>query len=110
MNTEISGALAMVVLMVVLAIPLGKYIAKVYLGERTWLDAVFKPIERFFFKASGIDGAKELNWKENMVALLVINLLWFLLAMFILMNQGWLPVSPDGNPSMSPDLAFNTSI
>src|SRR5664280_858049 len=45
-----------------------------------------------------------------MVALLTINLVWFLFAMFILMCQGWLPLNPDGNPSMSPHLAFNTAI
>jgi len=44
------------------------------------------------------------------VALLTINLVWFLFAMFILMCQGWLPLNPDGNPSMSPHLAFNTAI
>jgi potassium-transporting ATPase potassium-binding subunit len=110
MNTEIFGAITMVVLMVVLAIPLGKYIAKVYLGEKTWLDVIFNPIEKLFFRTSGIDANKEMTWKENMIALLVINLFWFLLAMFILMNQGWLPLNPDDNPSMSPDLAFNTVI
>src|SRR4051812_20010191 len=110
MNTEILGATAMILLMVVLAIPLGKYIAKVYLGERTLLDNVFNPIERLFFTASRIDATKEMNWKENMIALLVINLFWFLFAMFILMNQGWLPLNPDRNSSMSPDLAFNTAI
>lgn len=110
MNTEISGVVAMVILMVVLAIPLGNYIAKVYLGERTWLDAVFNPLERLFFKTSRIDATKDMDWKENMIALLVINLFWFLLAMLIFMNQGWLPLNPDGNPSMSPDLAFNTAI
>ena len=49
MNTEISGAVAMIVAMVVLAIPLGRYIGKVYLGERTWPDVVFNPIERLIF-------------------------------------------------------------
>ncbi len=110
MNTEILGAIAMVILMVVLAIPLGRYIGKVYLGEKTWLDVLFNPIEKIFFKISSINASKEMSWKENMVALLVINLFWFLLAMFILMNQGWLPLNPDSNPSMSPDLAFNTAI
>ena len=110
MNIEILGVIAMVVLMVISAIPLGKYIAKVYLGERTWLDVIFSPVERLFFKISGIKERKKMSWKENMIALLVINLLWFLLGMFILMNQGWLPLNPDNNPSMSPDLAFNTAI
>ena len=96
-------------LTVALAIPLGKYIAKVYAGEKSLLD-FFAPVENFFFRISGIDAKREMNWKESLVALLTINLVWFLFAMFILMCQGWLPLNPDGNPSMSPHLAFNTAI
>lgn len=110
MNTEIIGILAMFIGALVLSIPLGRYIAKVYSGDKTWLDPVFNPVEKFFFKISGIDSAKEMNWKQHLYALLGINLIWSLLSMFILMNQSWLPLNPDGNPSMSPDLAFNTTI
>ena len=110
MNTEILGVVAMLILMVALSIPLGKYIGKVYLGERTWLDPIFSPIELLFFKGSGIDATKEMTWQQNLKELLTINLFWFLIAMLILMNQGWLPLNPDKIPSMSPDLAFNTAI
>jgi len=109
MNTEILGVILMFGLTVALAIPLGKYIAKVYAGEKSLLD-FFAPLENFFFRISGIDAKREMTWKESMVALLTINLVWFLFAMFIFMCQGWLPLNPDGNPSMSPDLAFNTAI
>lgn len=93
-----------------LALPLGKYIAKVYLCQKTWLDPLFNPIERLFFRLSGIDPAQKMSWKEHLVALLTINFFWFFFAMFVLMNQGWLPLNPDGNQNMSPDLAFNTAI
>ena len=95
---------------VLLAIPLGKYIAQVYVGDRTFLDPVFGPLERLFFKFSGINPRQNMDWKQSLVAMLTINLLWFFLAVFILMNQGWLPLNPDQNPSMTPDLAFNTAI
>jgi len=110
MNTEILGIIAMYVLTILLAIPLGKYIAKVYTGERTWLDPVLHPLDRLFFKSAGIHPEREMNWKQHLVALLTINLVWFLFSMLVLMNQGWLPLNPDGNPSMPADLAFNTSI
>jgi K+-transporting ATPase ATPase A chain len=109
MNSEILGVILMFGLTVALAIPLGKYIAKVYAGEKSLFD-FFAPLENFFFRISGINAKREMNWKESMVALLTINLVWFLFAMFILMCQGWLPLNPDGNPSMSPHLAFNTAI
>lgn len=110
MQTEIFGVVIIILLMVLLSIPLGKYIGKVYLGEKTLLDPVFNPLEKWIFRLSGIDATKEMSWQKNLLALLSVNLLWFLFAMFILMNQGWLPLNPDHIPSMSPDLAFNTAI
>lgn len=94
---------------VVLAVPLGKYIANVYGGNKTALD-FFSPLENGFFKISGINAQREMTWQEHLKALLTINLLWFFWAMLVLMNQGWLPLNPDGNPSMAPDLAFNTAV
>lgn len=110
MNTEILGVVAMFVITLLLAIPFGKYISKVFTGEKTFLDPVFKPLERFFYKISGIDSDNEMNWKQHLTALLTINFLWFFISMLILMNMSWLPLNPDGNPDMSPDLAFNTTI
>lgn len=110
MNTEIVGVIFMFLLSVLLAIPLGRYIGKVYNDDKTWLDPVFNPIDRFFFKAGGIQPQNEMNWKQHLIALLTINLVWFILSMVVLMNMGRLPFNPDANPSMSPDLAFNTSI
>jgi K+-transporting ATPase ATPase A chain len=51
-----------------------------------------------------------MNWKQHLAALLTINLVWFLFSMLILMNMSWLPLNPDGNPSMPADLAFNTTV
>lgn len=110
MNTEVLGIIVVFVLSVILAIPLGKYITKVYAGSKTLLDPVFNPVERLFYRAGGIDPDKEMNWKQHLVALLTINLIWFLLSMLILMTMGSLPLNPDHNPGMSPDLAFNTAI
>lgn len=110
MNAEIFGVIAMFLLVVVLAIPLGRYIGKVFNGEKTWPDAILNPLDKLFFKLAGVQPSQEMNWKQHLIALLTINLVWFLFSMFVLMNMGWLPLNPDGNPSMSADLAFNTSI
>lgn len=110
MKTEILGVVAMYAVTILMAIPFGKYIAKVYAGEKTLLDSVFNPLENLFFRISGIDRKAEMNWKQHMSALLTVNFVWFLLGMFVLMNQDWLPLNPDGNPGQTADLAFNTSI
>lgn len=110
MNIEIFGVVTVFLLTIVLAIPIGKYIAKVYTGDKTLLDPIFNPIERFIFKISGINDKEEMNWKQHLKALLSVNLGWFVLCFFVLIFQGSLPLNPDGNASMSADLAFNTAI
>ncbi|HXA01953.1 MAG TPA: potassium-transporting ATPase subunit KdpA, partial [Cytophagaceae bacterium] len=109
MNSELTGIIFIYALTVLLAIPFGKYIAKVYKGDKTLFDFM-APLEKFIFRISGIDATRQMNWKQHLVALLSINMIWFVWAMFALMNQSWMPLNPDGNPSMSPHLAFNTAI
>lgn len=110
MNTEILGIIAMFAITLVIGIFLGKYIANVYGYKKTFLDPVFEPIEKLIYKVSGINPNRQMNWKQNMYAMLAINLVWFIIGFLLLLNQAWLPLNPDGNPNMSPDLAFNTTI
>lgn len=110
MYTEILGIMAMFILVVLLGIPFGRYIGKVFSNGKTWPDKILNPIDRLFYKLSGIDATRDMSWKQHLVALLSINFCWFLLSMFVLTNMSWLPLNPDHNPSMTGDLAFNTSI
>jgi K+-transporting ATPase ATPase A chain len=109
MNTELFGVILTFLLSIVLAYPLGRYIAKVFKGEKTLLDFL-KPIEKAIYRFCGIDPQKKMNWKEFLKALLTINALWFVYAFLLFLFQGRLPLNPDGNPSMTPDLSFNTAI
>jgi potassium-transporting ATPase potassium-binding subunit len=110
MNSELLGIIVMYGLVMLLAIPLGRYIGKIFNYENTWLDKIFNPIDKLFFKIGGINPTKEMNWKQHLVALLTINVVWFVISMLVLTNMVWLPLNPDGNPSMSGDLAFNTTV
>ncbi|HMI02560.1 MAG TPA: potassium-transporting ATPase subunit KdpA [Pedobacter sp.] len=109
MNTELFGIIATYGLTLVIAIPLGKYLAKVFAGEKVWTDFL-KPIESGIFKLSGINPKEEMNWKQHMKALLTINLVWLVYGFFVLIYQDKLPLNPDGNPGMTADLSFNTII
>ena len=109
MNTELVGIIATYGLTLLIAIPLGKYLAKVFAGEKVWTDFL-KPIESGIYKLSGINAKEEMNWKQHMKALLTVNLVWLIYGFFMLMYQDKLPLNPDGNPGMSPDLSFNTII
>ena len=110
MNTEILGIIVMFAITLVIGILLGKYIADVYGYKKTFLDKIFQPVENLIYKISGINPSRQMTWKQNMFAMLTINLVWFVIGFFILLTQFWLPLNPDGNPNMSPDLAFNTAI
>lgn len=109
MNTEILGVILQIVLMVGLAWPLGKYIAKVYKGEKTCLDFM-KPVERWMYRLSGVNPDEEMDWKQFLRALLVVNLFWFVWGMVLLVTQGVLPLNPDGNIGQTCHQAFNTCI
>ena len=109
MNTEILGVILQWVALAVLCYPLGRYIAKVYRGERTWLDFM-APLERGIYKVCSIDPDEDMDWKKFLKALLMVNLFWFFWGMVLLCCQSWLPLNPDGNANQTPDLAFNTCI
>lgn len=109
MDNEILGVVAQVVLAILMAYPLGKYIAKVYKGKKSCLDFM-KPVERWMFRLSGIDPEREMNWKQFLRALLTVNLFWFIWGMIMLTAQGILPLNPDGNAGQTVHQAFNTCI
>lgn len=109
MNTELTGVIFTYLLTLAIAIPLGRYMAKVFKGEKTWLDFLV-PLDRLIFRFSGIDTKREMNWKQHLLALLTINSVWLIYAFVCLMAQGHLPLNPDANPGQSPDTAFNTAI
>ncbi len=90
--------------------PLGGFMARVYMGERTVLSPILAPVEKLFYRASGIDAQKEMNWREYATAVLLFSVGGFLLLFGMLLCQGSLPLNPAGMASLTPDLAFNTAV
>jgi K+-transporting ATPase ATPase A chain len=98
-------------LMVLLALvkPLGGFMARVYQGERTFLDPVIRPVERLVYRLGGVSPEAEMDWRTYAVAMLLFNGLG-LLALYALQRaQGWLPLNPQGMGAVSPDSSFNTA-
>ncbi|MEO8513401.1 MAG: potassium-transporting ATPase subunit KdpA [Ignavibacteria bacterium] len=107
---EILSIAIIIILSIALAIPLGKYCAKVFKGDKTFTDFL-SPIENFIYKISGINPNAEMDWKQNLKALLTINFVWFIWIMFVLLTQTWHPFwNPDKILSMEPTQAFNTAV
>lgn len=109
MTGEIMAVIATFLITLLLAYPLGRYVARVYAGQKTITDFM-APLERLLYRISGIDPLQPMNWKQFLKAMLTINMLWLVYAMLMLMFQDKLPLNPDGNPAQTPDLAFNTAI
>src|SRR3989339_2238659 len=91
MNSEISGVVFILLLTFILAYPLGKYISSVFKGEKTWSDFL-SPLESFIFRICKINPNETMDWKQNMKALLRLNLVFFLWSILILMIQGGIPI------------------
>ncbi len=104
-----SAQIALVLTLVfVSAFPVGRYMAVVFEGRRTWLSPALAPVERGFYALAGVDPQRGMGWKEYAFALILINALHFLLLYAILRLQYYLPWNPQGIAGMSPRLAFNT--
>ena len=89
--------------------PVGAYMARVFEGERTWLDPVLKPIERLIYKLSGVNAAEEMNWREYAFAMLGLSAVTLLVTYAIERLQAHLPWNPQGLAAVGPDLAWNTA-
>jgi len=108
-TTDIIQILLYIVILIVLAAPLGRYMYKVYTGERTFLDRVLRPLERFIYRLLGVAAEEEMGWRGYAAALLVFNLLGMLLLFLIQLAQGYLPFNPQHFGAVKPALAFNTA-
>jgi K+-transporting ATPase ATPase A chain len=111
MNSQGWAEIALTIgLAVGLAWPLGIYMARVWQGESTWLDPVFRPIESLFYGLSGVDRTKGQGWLAYAISFLAFSAAAFFFVYAILRLQDHLPLNPQHFAAMSPDLAFNTAI
>ena len=92
-----------------LAAPLGRYMAKVYLGRPTALDGLFNPVERVVFRLLGVDPRRNMGWKEYAASLLVFNAAVTAFVFLLLYFQGGLPLNGLGAPGMDWTLAVHTA-
>src|ERR1700756_1811646 len=101
-----------VTVLTVLAMPLGRYMAAVYAGERTFLDPLFLTPERVFYKIMRVDPKREQDWKAYAKSLIIFSLFGWLLLYFILRTQtlwNWTGLNPQGFHSAPWNVTFNTT-
>ena len=98
------------VVLTLLAKPMGVYLTRVYGGEKTLLDFALKPVERLIYTVCRVDAAREMNWKQYGAGVLVFSLVSSLALYLMLRWQYYLPLNPQGFAGTSPDLSFNTAV
>jgi potassium-transporting ATPase potassium-binding subunit len=103
--------IALTLVIVIATTPLlGGYMARVYLGERTFLDPVVTPIEKVIYTASGVRSLQDMTGKQYATAVIYSNIAMAILVFFILMTQAWLPLNPTGLGTPTWDTALHTTI
>jgi len=80
--------------------PLGLYMARVFNGERTFLDPVLGPIERLIYKLTRVDARREMRWTEYAVAMLLFSVVAMLVLYLLQRVQGVLPFNPQHLPGV----------
>lgn len=108
MNAVLQYGLYLVIL-VALAIPLGKYISKVMDGEKVFLSKVLVPVENFIYKIMRIDKKEDMTWKKYAVSVVSFSIFGFIILFLLNVLQGVLPLNPEGVDGTTAHLAFNTT-
>src|SRR4029079_12915966 len=100
-----------VYLLAILAVtpPLGRFMARVFNRERTWLDPALGPLERGIYRLTGVNASHEMRWTEYAFAMLTFSVVSMLVLYLVQRVQQWLPFNPQGFPAVPPALAFNTA-
>lgn len=94
----------------VLAVPLGRFMARVFEGERTFLSPILHAVERGLYRIAGIDETLEQGWLAYTMAMLAFNAAGFALLYALLRLQDVLPLNPQEMAAVPPDLSFNTAV
>src|SRR5450631_992816 len=89
--------------------PLGLFMARVFSGERTFLDPVLRPAERLIYRLTRVDQEREMKWTEYAISMLLFSSISMLVLYFIQRVQIFLPWNPQKLAAVGPDLAFNTA-
>jgi K+-transporting ATPase ATPase A chain len=98
-------------ILLLLTKPMGLYLFRVLDAEgKTFLDPVFKPVERFLHRLLGVDSKREQDWRHYTLSMLLFSMVGLLFTYAILRLQHLLPLNPQRFGPVPPDLAFNTAV
>src|SRR5207302_2508977 len=89
--------------------PIGVFMTRVFNREKTFLDALLRPVEKLVHRLTGVDEQREMRWTEYTISMLLFSGVSMVLLYLIERTQRWLPFNPQKFPNVDPALAFGTS-
>ncbi len=107
---DCTRVLLYVLVLLVLAWPLGCYMARLYEGRPVFGDRLARPVERLLYRVCGVRPEEEMDWKGYALAVMAVNALGMLAVYAAQRLQGALPLNPLGLGGVSPAVAFNTAV
>ena len=93
-------------LLIALALPMGRYIAFVMEGRFAFGNRV----ERELCRVIGVNADEEMGWRPYALGLLLFSLLGVIAVYALQRLQAWLPLNPTVMANVSPDSSFNTAL
>ncbi len=109
MNAFLLQLAIYLVVLLVLAKPLGAYMTGVF-GDKPSRAHWLGPVERLFYRVAGVNPQAEMGWKHYALAVIVVNVLGALAVYALQRAQQWLPLNPQGFGAVTPDSSFNTAV
>ncbi|CEO21569.1 potassium-transporting ATPase subunit KdpA [Paraclostridium sordellii] len=110
MSSILIQVIVFILLVLLLAKPLGIYISKVFKNEKVFLSKIIRPVEKFIYKVLKVNEKEEMNGKEYTISLISFSILSLLFVLFLQMTQYLFPLNPEKLANVRWDLAFNTAI
>jgi potassium-transporting ATPase potassium-binding subunit len=98
------------IIVTITAIPVGKYMANVLTGRKTFISPVIRPIEKFIYRIASIDENQEMSWKRYAYALIIFNIIGITFLFILQLIQNFLPLNPAQIAGVRWDTALNTAI
>jgi len=92
-----------------LALPLGRYMARVYARRHVDLDLILGGVERFVYRVAGVRADEEMGWKVYAWSLLLFSFAGLVAVYALQRLQGYFPLNPARLPGVGGWLAFNTA-
>lgn len=98
------------IVLLALAWPLGHYMARVYDGQPVILSRVLRPVERWFYRLSGIRSDEDMSFPRYAAAVLAFNVCGMFVLYVLQRVQSYLPLNPAHLGPVKPEVAFNTAV